>query len=55
MQTARLAVHILKTANPAMQLKLATEVDNVKAQRLYTAIGFKQLSEMDGDDLVFGL
>ena len=54
-QTARLAAHILKTANPNKCIKLATEANNKKAQQLYTSLGFKQLSEMDGDDLVFGL
>jgi len=54
-QAARLAVHILKTANPNKSIKLATEANNIKAQQLYTSLGFKQLSEMDGDDLVFGL
>lgn len=54
-QAAKLAVHILKTANPNMCIKLATEANNTKAQKLYSSLGFKQLSEMDGDDLVFGL
>lgn len=54
-EAARLAVHILKSANPNMPIKLAAEAVNTKAQKLYTALGFQQLSEMDGDDLVFGL
>ena len=54
-QAAQLAIHILKTANPNMHIKLATEVNNTKAQQLYTSLGFEQLSEMDGDDLVFGM
>ena len=54
-QAAQLAVHILKTANPNKCIKLATEANNTKAQQLYTSLGFEQLSEMDGDDLVFGL
>ena len=54
-QAARLAVHILKNANSNMSIKLATEENNTKAQQLYVSLGFEQLSEMDGDDLVFGL
>lgn len=54
-QAAKQAIHILKTANPDMCIKLSTEASNTKAQKLYKSLGFKQLSEMDGDDLVFGL
>ena len=54
-QAARLAVHILKTASPNKDDKLATETHNIKAQKLYLSLGFTQLSERDGDDLVFGL
>lgn len=54
-QAAQLAVHILKTANPDKCIKLATEANNAKAQKLYTSLGFSQLPEIDGDDLVFGL
>ena len=46
--------HILKTAG-IQHLRLSTEAGNVKAQRLYTDIGFMKLDELDGDDLVFGL
>ena len=53
--TAQLAVHILKQANPTKAIKLATEVCNTKAQKLYLSLGFEKLSEMDGDDFVFGL
>lgn len=53
--SARLAVQILKQANPEKPIKLATESCNTKAQRLYTSLGFKRLDEKDGDDLVFGL
>ena len=52
-RAAQLAIHILKTANKNMCIKLATEVKNTKAQKLYKALGFEQLDEMDGDDLVF--
>ena len=54
-EAARLAVHILKAACPEKRIKLATEVCNTKAQQLYISLGFEQLPEMDGDDLVFGL
>lgn len=52
---AELAVKILKAAEPEMTIKLATEECNLKAQKLYSALGFKLLPELDGDDLVFGL
>lgn len=54
-QAARLAVNILKAANPNKPIKLATETCNAKAQRLYMSLGFEKLPEMDGDDFVFGL
>lgn len=54
-EAAQLAVDILKTANPTKQIKLATETSNTNAQRLYVSLGFVQLPERDGDDLVFGL
>ena len=52
---AELAVRILKAAEPDLMIKLATEVSNKKAQALYSSLGFKQLPEIDGEDLVFGL
>lgn len=52
---ARLAVRILKAANPAKPIKLSTERNNEKAQGLYRSLGFQLLAETDGDDLVFGL
>ena len=54
-RAAQQALHILKTANPHMGIKLASEAKNTWAQKLYTSLGFVQLPEMDGDDLVFGL
>jgi len=54
-QAARLAISILKSANPQVPIKLATEERNVKAQALYKSLGFTRLDELDGDDLVFGL
>ena len=52
-KAARLAVQILKSADPEMPIKLSTEAENVKAQRLYQSIGFRKLDELDGEDLVF--
>lgn len=52
---AKLAVKILKTAAPDIPIKLSTETDNKKAQRLYLSIGFVKTNEMDGDDYVFAL
>lgn len=49
------AVRILKTADSNKIIKLSTEKDNKNAQRLYRSLGFKQLPELDGDDIVFGL
>lgn len=52
---AQLAIRILKEAEPEKPIKLAAEASNEKAHRLYMSLGFKQLAEMDGDDIVFGL
>ena len=52
---AQMAIRILKAANPSKQIKLATEVCNTKAQKLYLSLGFEKLPEKDGNDLVFGL
>lgn len=52
---AQMAVRILKAANPTMPIKLSTEKNNEKAQHMYISLGFRLLSELDGDDLVFGL
>jgi diamine N-acetyltransferase len=52
---ARLAIRLLKAADPEKPIKLAAERDNERAQRLYASLGFQLLPELDGDDLVFGL
>ena len=52
---ARLAIRLLKAADPEKPIKLAAEKDNERAQRLYASLGFQLLPELDGDDLVFGL
>lgn len=54
-QAAKLAIRLLRAADPAKPIKLATEVSNRKAQRLYASLGCELLPELDGDDLVFGL
>ena len=54
-RAAQLAVRIFRTVDPEMTIKLSTEASNQKAQTLYRSLGFRQLEEMDGDDLVFGL
>ena len=50
---ARLAVQVLKAADPKMPIKLSAEQKNAKAHRLYQHIGFRLSGEMDGDDLIF--
>ncbi len=50
---AKLAIKILKAADPQMPIKLSTEALNTNAQNLYQAIGFTKSDELDGDDLVF--
>ena len=52
---ARLAVQILKAAEPNVPIKLSAEAANEKAHRLYRSIGFRHNREMDWDDLVFEL
>ncbi len=52
---AQLALEILKEAFPGGQIRLSVEVSNRNAQALYRRLGFHQLDELDGDDLVFGL
>lgn len=52
---ARTAIKLLKTIGPTEMIKLSAERDNWKAQKLYCSLGFVQLDELDGDDLVFGL
>ena len=54
-RAARLAIRLLKAADAAKPIKLATERDNQRAQSLYASLGFQLLQERDGDDLVFGL
>ena len=52
---AVLAGKLLKAACPQTPIKLAVEPDNTAAQRLYCVLGFSQLAETDGDDLVFSV
>lgn len=50
---ASLAAALLKAACPQTPVRLAVEAENTAAQRLYRALGFSQLAETDGDDLIF--
>lgn len=52
---AKLAIKILRAADPKMPIKLSTEAFNTKAQRLYRSLGFTRSDELDGDDFVFVL
>lgn len=54
-QAAKLAIQILRSANPHKQIKLAIEASNTKAQALYESLGFASSGETDGDDTVFVL
>ena len=48
-----IAICVLKAACPSLPIKLSTEVVNVRAQSLYTRLGFRFEGEYDGDDMVF--
>lgn len=50
---AKLAVRILLEAAPDYPIELSTEQENLRAQKLYTEIGFVKTNELDGDDLVY--
>ena len=52
-RAAQLALRLLRLADPDMPVKLAVEAANTRAQRLYRSLGFRQLPERDGDDLVY--
>ncbi len=52
---AKLAIKILRAADPKTPIKLSTEASNAKAQRLYQSLGFAKTDELDGEDLVFAL
>ena len=52
-RAAQLALRLLRLADPDMPVKLAVEAANTRAQRLYRSLGFRQLPERDGDDLLF--
>ena len=55
LDTVRTAVKMIKATDQKRAIKLALEVANVRAHRLYEKIGFRLLDEKDGDDLVLGL
>lgn len=52
-RAAQLALRLLRLADPDMPVKLAVEAANTRAQGLYRSLGFRQLPERDGDDLVY--
>lgn len=52
-RAVQLALRLLQLADPDMPVKLAVEAANTRAQRLYRSLGFRQLPERDGDDLIF--
>lgn len=52
-KAARLALNLLSEAASEYTVKLSTEQENKKAQKLYTKLGFKLSEEKDGDDLIF--
>ncbi len=52
-RAAQLALRLLRLADPDLPVKLAVEAANPRAQRLYRSLGFRQLPERDGDDLVY--
>ena len=52
-RAAQLVLRLLRLADPDMPVKLAVEAANTRAQRLYRSLGFRQLPERDGDDLIF--
>ena len=51
----KLAIDTFKAIDPKKQIKIAVEQDNKKVQELYLSLGFQQLDELDGDDLVLAL
>ena len=53
--SADLAIKVLKAIDNKKPIKLATEKENKKAQKLYMSLGFTKTEELDGDDLVFQL
>ena len=51
----KLVIETFKMIDPNKSIKIAVEQSNKKAQEFYLSLGFKQLDELDGDDLVFAL
>ena len=48
-----LATRILRSAFPALKIKVAVEQANIRAQRLYESLGLSFTGEMDGSDFVY--
>ena len=51
--TIRLAIELFKIMDSKLEIKIAVEESNKKAQKLYGTLGFIKTNELDGDDLVF--
>ena len=51
--TIKLAIKLFNIMNSDLEIKIAVEESNIKAQKLYETLGFIKTDELDGDDLVF--
>ena len=51
--TIRLAIELFKIMDSNLDVKIAVEESNKKAQKMYEKLGFVKTNELDGDDLVF--
>lgn len=51
--TIKLAIELFKIMDSNLEIKIAVEESNKKAQKLYETLGFMNTNELDGDDLVF--
>lgn len=49
----KLAIGLFNIINKELEIKIATETSNKKAQILYESLGFVKLDELDGDDFVY--
>ncbi|MCD7776103.1 MAG: GNAT family N-acetyltransferase [Firmicutes bacterium] len=50
---AALAVRILSSAMPNLQIELSVVEGNLEAERLYLSVGFEKTDRFDGDERVF--
>jgi len=51
--TIKLAIELFRIMDSDLEIKIAVEESNKKAQKLYESLGFIKTNELDGDDLVF--